>query len=766
MSYFPFFFLILTPDNQYDLANSPSSAIHFPNPDFISRLTSAKLFNQQSASSQFIGGPASAPPLSSSPVALADQDPQKYYSKPTIELSDSDGTFLVAYPSVVQLWEYSTDLPTGGGFCITGSTFGVNGKIIAAHFINHDHALKQPDEDVCYTEDTTNEGNDDDDNAAYSTSDYTRTPYYSRHSAPVYVLLQVFKNNDIQLQIHQLNKKPSFVKTLILPPASSGAGPYTVYTRHSKNTIAIVTLSGAITLFSVPDFSVLPLSGLETNLSSDGVPLFDICGRWLVYSPVKTQLPVTYTPLKLPPPGLLLDRVLENISSTTAASFKSITDAGVAGLRHYLAKDSARPVDKSKQPQRTSNSVIYVGSRKFSVDPSGTVAGISALPAALTDLFSSHLKSHLIQIIDLETQTKVSTFLSPQGLSYLSLSPFDALLATVSAKGESVYTFDLSFMPRQVSLNGKYVRGKTPAKVSHIEWDPEGGFGIITKDKGSVHWFERQRWNIFESESIVNSSSIANSNKIWRLSGWNVSDVCMVPNYISSEPELKVADSGDAYRRRFSNTSVSSETRRIVQAGRPVSANTKISMLRQGEIIIVDLHTGTCSWKYDVPSLPISETFLAPKIEIVEDTGSDQEMQFVTSEPEYRDLERFNGIEPVSFYEMESCLPYPFIHTDRHIILATYNNKDEADNEFCRKSNEDDGFDVSDVFGLSVCSKELDFGRAKGLATFPGSTMSATDDSSPSSEVSEIESIGPEYEDLAIADKELQHAMASLVIEN
>jgi hypothetical protein len=741
-------------------------------------LTSAKLFNQQPFSSQYIGGPASAPPLASSPVALADQDPQKYYPKPTIELSDNDGTFLVAYPSVAQLWEYSTDVPTGGAFCITGSTFGVNGKIISAHFISHDHTLKKPDEDDHYTDDTTNynnyyESSDTDradvDSAAEGTADgyadTSRAPHYSSHAAPAYVLLQILKNNDIQLQIHQLNKKPSLAKTLILPPASSGTGPYTVYTRHSKNTLAIITRSGAITLFSVPDFRVLPLSGLETNLSSDGVPLFDLCGRWLVYSPVKTQLPVTYTPLKLPPPGLLLDRILENISSTTAASLKSLTDAGVAGLRHYLAKDPTRPTDKSKQPQRTSNSVIYVGSRKFSVDSSGTITGISALPAALTNLFSSHLKSHLIQIIDLETQTKVSTFLSPQGLSFLSLSPFDSLLATVSSKGESVYTFDLSFMPRQVSLNGKYVRGKTPARVSHIEWDPEGGFGIITRDKGSVHWFERQRWNIFESESMVNSSSIANSNKIWRLSGWNVSDVCMVPDYISTETELKVSENGDSCRRRFSNTSVLSEARRAVQANRSLSVNTKIAMLRDGEIIIVDLRTGTCTWKYDIPSLPISETFLVPKIEIVEDMSSDNDMQFVLSTPDYRDLERFSGIEPVSFYEMESCLPYPFIHTDRHIILATYSSADD-NNEFDRKSSADDGFDVGDVFGLPLSSQELDFGRAKGLATFPGGTMSATDDSSPSSEVSEIESIGTEYEDLAVADKELQHAMASLVIEN
>lgn len=711
-------------------------------------------------------------------MALADQDSQKYYPKPTIELSDNDGTFLVAYPSVAQLWEYSTDVPTGGAFCITGSTFGVNGKIISAHFISHDHTLKTPDEDDHYTHDTANYNNfydgSDADRAAVDSAvesaiddntDASRAPHYSNHAAPAYVLLQVLKNNDIQLQIHQLNKKPSLVRTLILPPASSGNGPYTVYTRHSKNTLAIITRSGAITLFSVPDFCVLPLSGLETNLSPDGVPLFDLCGRWLVYSPVKSQLPITYTPLKLPPPGLLLDRILENISSTTAASLKSLTDAGVAGLRHYLAKDPARPADKSKQPQRTGNSVIYVGSRKFSVDPSGTVAGITALPAALTNLFSSHLKSHLIQIIDLETQTKVSTFLSPQGLSFLSLSPFDSLLATVSSKGESVYTFDLSFMPRQVSLNGKYVRGKTPAKVSHIEWDPEGGFGIITRDKGSVHWFERQRWNIFESENMLSSSSIANSNKIWRLSGWNVSDVCMVPDHISTETELKVSDNGDSCRRRFSNTSVSSDARRAVQTNRSLSGNTNIAMLRDGEIIIVDLRTGTCTWKYDIPSLPISETFLVTKLKISEGMSNNNDMQLVSSTPDYRDLERFGGIEPVSFYEMESCLPYPFIHTDRHIVLATYSSVDST-NEFDRKSSPDDGFDIGGVFGLPLSSQELDFGRAKGLATFPGGTMSATDDSSPSSEVSEIESIGTEYEDLTIVDKELQHAMASLVIEN
>lgn len=679
----------------YHTYANPSRSIPFNDQDFIqtaTRWTKSRIFPSSSPSSSPAahGGPGSPPPISNSPISLAASDPAHYYARPTIELCQEDGTFLVAYSACAQLWEFDE---AAGGYCVTGSTFGINGKVISAHFVRR--SPQSP--------------NDTDEHVSH----------VSRHPNPNYVVLQVVRREDIHLEVHQLNKKPSFVQTLVLPPASSGPGPYSVYTRHTDKCFAVITKAGAVTLFSVPDFHPMPLSGLETAVNSDGLPLFDICGRWLVYSPIKLPSQTVYTPLKLPPPGLLLDRILENISTTTAASLKTLSDAGVAGLRHYLSKDTPQP---SKAPTRTSNNVIYVGKKKFET---------SALPQALSSLFTGS-KSQPIQIMDLETQAAVSTFASPQGLSFLSLSPHDAVLATVSAKGENVYTFDLSFVPRQVSLSGKYSRGKTPGKVSHVEWDSEGGFGIITSDKGSVHWFERLPWNTYESQvesevggGYVNGTnggaagSSSSSSKIWRLSGWSVSSMCMIPDAIGCEVEPKARDDASLLPRESSRVSLSSDLSlssggsrdgKNSPRGKPANdkAKNQIAMLREGEILIVSAKTGTCSWKYDIPSMAISETFLSTVLNVIPSSDADSDNSSPDSRscsPELK-FRRLSKVEPLSFYEMETCLPYPFLHTDRHILLSTYENDENV------------AYSEDWVFGNTLKARELDFGMAKGLANF------------------------------------------------
>lgn len=705
---------------------------------------------------QFLGGPSSPAPVSSSPIAIASADPSHYYAKPTIELSSHDGTFLIAYPTCAQLWEFSSHVVTGGAYCIVGSTFGVNGKIISAHFINYegnilDHVESDDSEESDGPEYSDGSLSDEE------TGEEPMSCHKSQHNSLNYVLLQVVKRNDIHLEVHQLNKKPSFVQTLVLPPASSGPGPYSIYTRHTEKCIAVITKAGAVTLFSVPDFNPMALSGLETALNAEGLPLFDLCGRWLVYSPTQITSQTAYTPVKLPPPGLLLDRILENISSTTASSLKSLSDASVAGLRHYLAKDSQAASTNSHQAKRTGNNVIFVGSNTFNLDASGRVGSantptMSSLPAALSSFFSTQHRSQPIQIIDLETQITVSTFLSPQGLSFLSLSPYDSVLATVSAKGENVFTFDLSFVPRQVSLSGKYVRGKTPAKVSHVEWDSKGGLGIITSDKGSVHWFERQPWNTYESQigtlAVAGQSGvIPNSSKMWKLSGWNVSSMCMIPDAIGNESEFgSFREETLSPARKLSQASIATEN-----SVHYVKQN-KIAMLREGEIVVVDVASGSCSWKYDLPSSPIAETYLLPIFSVTADDCQPKPVQVhEAKKPVYRSLASQGNVEPLSFYEMETCLPYPFLHTDRHVILATY------------EASEEGGL-VNGVFGMPIRTSELDFGRARGQVNFSGDVATPPEPESPVYyEVPEKE-LAPELTIPWEKAEELQHAMESMVI--
>lgn len=798
-----------------------------------------------------VGGPSSPPPapgLPSSDAALLNVSARNaYHAKPNIELSSNSGQVLLAYPSVAQLWSYSA---ADCAFCISGSTFGVNGKIITAHFVpstasnsnstNNDNKKNNNNEQ--HSSKNNNNNNNSDKNSSSSRKDsYDDNGLLTRDATRNLVLLQVLRKETIYLEVHQLNKKPSFVQSLVLPPASSGPGPYSIYAKHTTSCVAIITTSGVVTLFSVPEFLPLPLSGLETNLNSEGLPLFDISGRWLAYSPTKLPVPggsdtsssaaaaaataaatsmangatpgpsasALHTPLKLPPPGQLLDRILENLSTTTASSLKTISDAGVAGIRHYLSS-SASPHGGTladDYAKRKQSNIVLVGNNRFSVDSSGRVAiantvkdgtlggigivgssgaalrnatvpaaVVANLPAALSTLFQSHAYSPPVQIIDLETQSPICTFTPPQGISHLSLSPYDSVLATVSARGENIFTFDLSFVPLQVSLSGKYVRGMTPARIFQVEWDSDGGFGIITRDKGSVHWFARQPWNSFEHTTFsptatpmspsssgsgsANSSSVksslgsaslgifANLNKIWKLSGWNIQSMTLIPETIGSEKDPRKRqvggknnlplpseeddedntdnsnndnDSNNKFPQNYNFTNFDTNT----LDGPKFS---KTLMLREGQLLVVDVATGTTAWKYDLPWHPLAENFLTPEIgiEIVKDgekpSGKVSSKIHVSKPDRRKDLIKM--VEPLAFFELEPCLPYPFIHTDRHIILATYedeegdntnnNNDDDNDND----NDPDKCYYPSSMFGVAINSKELDFGRAKGQVQF------------------------------------------------
>lgn len=745
---------------------SPTSTIPFPNHDFLvtaTRWTRNKIFpstvNQTSVTkpaNQFLGGPYSPPPISSSPISVAYQDPAQYYTKPTIELSSKKGAVLVSYPNVAQLWEF---LEEKGAFCLTGSTFGVNGKIISGHMIDHCSYASSDDSNEDYNEDYDD---NEDCHSDYNNSETPSDRHNSKLNNPLYVLLQVLVKNDIQLQVHELNKKPSFVKSLVLPPASSGPGPYTIFNRQCKSTIAVITKSGAVTLYSIPEFRILPLSGLETGLNAEGMPLFDLCGRWLIYSPTGNAMRTGLTPVKMAGrKGIFMDRILDNLSSSTAASLKTLTEVGVAGIKHYLGGPGKDLGSKSgspnlspgalnsllirKEPERNGNCVNYLGSN--------TPPNKSHLSSLFSNSTATSAQT-VIQIMDLESQAEICTFVTAPA-SYLSISPYDPLMAVVSSKGDCVYTYDLSFTPKVVRVVDKFVRGKTPGVVTMLEWDEQGGLGIGTKGKGSVHWFGRGhgRSNEYwaeDDDDIIDTDSLLDGGKKWKLSGWSVTDMCMISSNIGEEPEMKTGGTGEVMRRKFSNPD------HQFSGFMGTTKYSNIAMLREGEIIIVNIHSGECMWKYELPSHPISETFMGDKLELRDSpvTPDDQitEPGFTRDPIVYRDLDSFDGIDPISFYEKESCLPYPFLYTDRYATLATA-QYDQQDHEFMRGI---------ELYGLAIKYDELDFGRAKGLAVFePMNTGSPSSSSleEPSSFKDEF-FCGPP----AGKSEELQRAMESLVI--
>ncbi|CAN6674950.1 hypothetical protein TRVA0_074S00188 [Trichomonascus vanleenenianus] len=540
---------------------------------------------------------AGSPPSAAPPVAgVIDRELVREIS------FGPSGEALVSYANSLQLWEYDP-VASGGVYTVSGSANNIDGIIMSSTLIPG-----------------------------------TRQ-----------AIVQSVRKRTSILEVYNLvtpeTAEPPKVKTLVLPPSSSGPGPYSVYCPVNSGYIAIIAANGLVTLLSARDFTPLALSGLEAALNADGKPLFDVQGRWLaIATPAASKGQQTgRTPLKLPPSGPLYERIVETVSNTAAASLKSLSDAGVAGIKAYLNKDQV-PSPSATAIPGTSPTNYNDHQRPISV---------------LNGLFSDSSNGLDVQIIDIPTESTICHFTPIAGVSALSLSPHDAILATVSTKGDSMYTYDVTFVPKEVSVTGRYVRGKLPARVVRIIWDSYGGLGIITADKGSVHWFDKRR-------------SLNSTNKVWKLSAWGIQDAVFVP--------LNRRAKSDRYM--------------------------QLLLLKQGQILVANVFTGSSLWKYDIPMSPVVPT---------DDVPADNEMNGDTGESEEKRAP--SPADPLSFFELEPCLPYPFIHEDRRFTLSIY-DESQGDPHDSFSGGDDGEPPVLHMFGRPIKFQVIDFGRPEGRADF------------------------------------------------
>lgn len=236
----------------------------------------------------------------------------------------------------------------------------------------------------------------------------------------------------------------------------------------------------------------------------DAAAIFDIVGTWLVYCPKMAEIDYyknllhcteapgasqqparsVLTPVKLPPHGPLLLRVLSSVSNTTIDKLFSLSQFSTKKVKAYMA----------------------TGSTLMEKDIS--LQSISASISKALYLTTSRLKKHallygeheMVKIVDLRSGQVMATFKPPGGVSRVSLSHYDLQLALVSYRGDHIYMWDLFQLPRQVSLVGKFVRGKTSAVIHDIFWllsnrtvdgaqVTNSGFGCISKNTGTVHWY-------------------------------------------------------------------------------------------------------------------------------------------------------------------------------------------------------------------------------------------------------------------------------------
>lgn len=385
----------------------------------------------------------------------------------------------------------------------------------------------------------------------------------------------------------------------------------------------------------------------KVALSDASCPIFTLAGRWLAYQPSASDPLDTTTPVNLPPAGPLHERIMESVSSNAVASLKSLSDKGYRGFCNYF-----RFQDEAMSSSASSSSTSSSSSRKSSLEK-------------LRLIFAS---TRPICIVDIPTGKSIASFVPLGSVSKISLSPYDLTLAAVPSRGDCIYTYDLSTAPSSITLTGKYIRGKVNALVDVIQWGPVASLGIVSQPRGSVHWFDKSR--SFDDAS----------HRLWKLSGWKASEIAIVdPHRVlvsTATGQLYICD---------------------IEDGHPIASG----QLHLGSLAFPANHSPS-----PTPPSSYSSTESLDALNTKYHTSVSR-----SASPVLNPTASSAPPDPLAFFELETCLPYPFIHTDRHVTISTFTH-DASEYMWTN----DLGNICLKTFGASIPRVPLDFGKPTGTA--------------------------------------------------
>lgn len=523
------------------------------------------------------------------------------------------------------------------------------------------------------------------------------------------VELPAYLEGDLRLQVSS-----RFVTVL----SSKGYLYLLKYDRHSK--CPIVRANNGGELNHIVNHSSRPIAEknnirleqgelLLKTATFDSSPIFDIVGSWLVYSPTKVESDYykqlvgssdqvasslqslklrksLYTTVKLPTPGPLLYRVVSSVSNTALDKLYKFSEMSSKRVRGYLAK-SDKIIDKDVSLHSISNSI---GSALYST------------ASKLKKLAMSSGENEVVKVVDLANGQVMAMFKPPGGISRVSLSPYDLQLVHANYRGDNFYMWDLYKTPREVSLIGKFMRGKTSASIKEIFWfvndkntdiikGTNSGFGCITKKLGSVHWYNinyvscGNENNNHPNQLLGNRIDNSNSGQFldsWILPSMKAVGFCKLPtcSNVPSSPQT-------------------SQTR--VDKQQFYKVNQLAFLDQRNNLRLVSPLNGKHTFKYILPrepasSLPIIGESEAPLFNPIKYS---------------RNVERLNIQEfdtPLCQAEIETCSPYLSLINNKNVEFSTYEiSGDDPVNSF---------YDIFEDFGIDVPVNVFEF-RGSGLSS-------------------------------------------------
>ncbi|KAK6202893.1 uncharacterized protein RJT21DRAFT_112831 [Scheffersomyces amazonensis] len=218
-----------------------------------------------------------------------------------------------------------------------------------------------------------------------------------------------------------------------------------------------------------------------------------------------------FTPVKLPASGPLLNKVLSSLSKTALDGLYRFSEMSSLKVKSLMNPPSSStgttsPISNSVNSSTIDSISSSIGKLLYST--ASTTAATLQKTIIKTTSGTIVNDNQLIKIVDLANDRVLGIIKPPGGVSNVSLSPYDLQLVSVNYRGDSLYMWDLYRLPLEMSLIGKFERGKTSAIIEEIFWfmhhvKPPGnginkdeaiygnnlGFGCISKNSGSVHWF-------------------------------------------------------------------------------------------------------------------------------------------------------------------------------------------------------------------------------------------------------------------------------------
>lgn len=412
-------------------------------------------------------------------------------------------------------------------------------------------------------------------------------------------------------------------------------------------------------------------------------PLFDVLGDWLVYSPTKYEYnlinaliksssdkpivvknddmdplaapredvmlstPQVFTPVKLPPPGPILNTVLSTLSKTALDGLFKLSEASSNKLKEYLNSEKATQEPSDQQDRNMVQQLNSFGKSLGKLLYSTASSTAATIHKSTMNLMPND--NQLIKIVDLKNDKVMCLFKPPGGVSNLSISPYDLQMVHASHRGDLFYMWDLFKLPKELSLTGKFLRGKTSASIKSIFWfinnfdgdnfikGLNSGFGCITKASGSVHWY-----NI----NYLMGSSNSNFPNRLRKTGNEVtktaSKSAFIDSWILSEHASKFLAIPNASDMLESNSL-------------PHEVGQMAVVDEQNTLKLISPLNGRYLFKYELPESPVDKDYV-PQTQPI-------------ATPDYS----LNSIDaPLSQSEIETCGPYLNFISNQNVEFATY----------------------------------------------------------------------------------------------